>query len=251
MKILLTNDDGIQALGLRSLYRALAGAGRDVECIAPISEQSAVGHALTLSSPLRVKEFNGHGFSGRGVSGTPVDCVKLAIGALLDVAPEVVVSGINAGANVGVDVLYSGTVSAATEGALMGLPALAVSYDSFNPPDITEQAEWTARFVSRFDWDSLPEAVVLNLNFPDRPLAETRGLKVCPQTSVAYHDWYEKRVDPRGRDYYWLDGEIPKQKLTPDSDRAMLDAGFITLTPLRFEFTDLPTLEALGKLELD
>ena len=127
MRILLTNDDGIQAVGLRALYKALVAAGHEVHVVAPITEQSAVGHAITLSAPLRVKEFREENFFGLGVSGTPADCVKLAISTLLKEAPELVVSGINAGANVGVDIMYSGTVSAATEGALKGFPALAVS----------------------------------------------------------------------------------------------------------------------------
>jgi 5'-nucleotidase len=122
MKILLANDDGIQAVGLRALYFALVEAGHDVRVVAPVTEQSAVGHAVTLSMPLRVKDFKEDGFRGQGVYGTPVDCVKLALSTLLETPPDLVLSGINAGANVGVDILYSGTVSAATEGALMELP---------------------------------------------------------------------------------------------------------------------------------
>jgi len=247
MRILLTNDDGIQAPGLRALYGEFTRAGLDVRCVAPISEMSAVGHAITFAMPLRVKDFIENGFQGQGVSGTPADCVKLGISTLLDEKPDLVVSGINAGANVGVDILYSGTVSAATEGALMGYPALAVSMDSFHKHDLAEQAAWTARFIAGFDWQGLAERTVLNLNFPDRPLAETKGLKLCRQTPVPYNDWYERRDDPRNRPYYWLDGLIPPEKLDAASDRARLTEGWITLTPLRFDFTCDTTLEYLAQ----
>lgn len=249
MHILLTNDDGIQAPGLRALDLALREAGHEVSVVAPVSEQSAVGHAVTMAMPLRVKRFKENGFTGLGVNGTPVDCVKLGLTQLLDTAPDLVVSGINSGCNVGVDIIYSGTVSAATEGALMGLPALAVSLDDWNFTDASEQAAWAADFAGRMDWGALPEQCVLNLNFPNCPLAEAKPMRICRQTTAAYRDWYVARQDPRGRDYYWLEGEIPKEKVSPGTDRALLWEGHITLTPLRFNFTDtdlLPRLQALA-----
>jgi 5'-nucleotidase len=249
MKILLTNDDGIQAVGLRALYAALTARGHRVRVVAPVTEQSAVGHAVTLAMPLKVKQFHENGFRGQGVQGTPVDCVKLALSRLLDEPPDLVVSGINAGCNVGVDIIYSGTVSAATEGALMGFPALAVSLDNWTPGDLAEQAGWTADFVDRVDWAGLPRQCVLNLNFPDRPLAETMPLRICRQTTAGYEDWYDERTDPRGHKYYWLGGRIPEERVSPGTDRALLWAGHITLTPLRFNFTDdgaMGTLEAMG-----
>jgi len=248
MKILLTNDDGIQAVGLRALYHALRRAGHDVHVVAPVTEMSAVGHAVTLAAQLRVKIFDETGFYGQGVSGTPADCVKLGLTTLLESPPEIVVSGINAGANVGVDILYSGTVSAATEGALMGLPALAVSFDNFSPTDLASQGDYVAAFVSRVGWGALPRHCVLNLNFPDRAMDRVAGLKVCPQTRIPYKDWYEERIDPRGRKYYWLTGAIPPEEVSPGQDRALLTAGYLTLTPLRFDFTDHETLESLSGL---
>jgi 5'-nucleotidase len=245
MDIILTNDDGIWAVGLRSLYRKLTEAGHSVHVVAPLTEQSSVGHAVTLSSPLRVKHVNDGSFRGYGVSGTPVDCVKIALGTVLSFEPQLLVSGINAGANVGVDILYSGTVAAATEAALAGIPALAVSYDDFRPSDLDEQAAFAAEFVARQDWRSLPQRRVLNLNFPRGTVAESRGLKLCPQTRAAYEDWYEERIDPRGSPYYWLCGEILPQNLEPDSDRALLSQGYITLTPLTFEFTDHELMRSL------
>ncbi len=245
MNILLTNDDGIQAPGLRAIYRALVEAGHAVHVVAPATEQSAVGHAVTIAMPLTVKEFHEDGFEGLAVTGTPVDCVKLGLNELLPCTPELVVSGINAGANVGVDILYSGTVSAATEGALAGRPSLAVSYDGFNPGDLAGQARYATELVSRLDWQDIPARCVLNLNFPARPMEETLELRLCPQTVAVYRDRYVKRTDPRGRPYYWLSGEIPPETVAPDSDRALLTAGHVTLTPLRFDFTDHRFLETL------
>lgn len=246
MKILLTNDDGIQAVGLRGLYHALVKAGHSVDVFAPVTEQSAVGHAVTLFMPIRVKEFREDGFVGRGVYGTPVDCVKLGLSTLLDEMPDLVLSGINSGANVGVDILYSGTVSAATEGALMHVPSMAVSLDNFNPEDVSGQAEYCVDLLPKIPWDKLSEKCVVNLNFPNCPIEEAKGLRLCPHTRASYRDWYDVREDPRGRTYYWLNGEIPKERLSADRDRALLSDKYITMTPLHFDFTDRETLDVLG-----
>ncbi|WP_319466696.1 5'/3'-nucleotidase SurE [uncultured Pseudodesulfovibrio sp.] len=245
MNILLANDDGIQAVGLRALYFALIEAGHTVEVVAPVTEQSAVGHAVTLSMPVRVKEFRENGFVGRGVYGTPVDCVKLGLSTLLDEKPDLVLSGINAGANVGVDILYSGTVSAATEGALMEIPAMAVSMDDFNPVDLSGQARYCADLLPKVPWDKLPRKCVLNLNFPKGAVEDAGGMVLCPHTRASYEDWYDTRQDPRGRPYYWLDGAIPPERISPDRDRALLTEGHITLTPLHFDFTDRAAMDIL------
>ncbi len=237
MDILLTNDDGINAVGLRALYDVFRDAGYTVHVVAPVTEQSAVGHAITLFSPLRVVEVREVGFEGLGVVGTPADCVKLAVHHLLPRRPDLLVSGINAGANVGVDVLYSGTVSAATEGALAGIHALAVSVDDFRPVDLAAQAAWTVRFIADFPWSSVPPLTVFNLNFPAGSLPEPARVHVCPQTSATYRDWYIERADPRGRPYYWLGGVIPEELVQPGTDRALLSQGCITLTPLTFDLT--------------
>ncbi|PTN38508.1 5'/3'-nucleotidase SurE [Desulfonatronum sp. SC1] len=247
MDILLTNDDGIYALGLRAMYRALLRAGHTVHVVAPLTEQSAVGHAITLSLPLKIKHLREPDFQGVGVTGTPVDCAKLALSSLLDEPPDVLISGINNGANVGVDILYSGTVSAATEGALAGLPSLAVSMDNFHPANLDDQADYTVRLVQDMDWAALPSRCLLNLNFPDRDLRETLGLRCCPQTQAVYHDRHDHRVDPRGVGYYWLHGEIPAGEVGQDTDRGLLTQGYITLTPLRFDFTDYETMDRLQR----
>lgn len=246
MRILLTNDDGIHAVGIRDFFTALTAAGHEVHVVAPISEQSAVGHAITIAMPLRVKEFRENGFHGLAVTGTPADCVKLALTTLMPEPPDVVVSGINAGPNVGVDILYSGTVSAATEGALMGFPAVAVSAEGFDPVSMTDRGDYAAAFISGRPWEVAPPRCVLNLNFPDRPVSQAKGLKICEPTQAVFRDWYVTRQDPRGRDYHWLTGVIPKEALRPDSDRALLNEGYITLSPLRFDFTDHETMERLA-----
>lgn len=247
MRILLTNDDGVHACGLRAMFTALTAAGHQVRVVAPLTEQSAVGHAVTMSVPLKARPIKENGFSGLGVTGTPVDCVKLGLTTLLaaEEPMDLVVSGINAGANVGVDILYSGTVAAATEAALMDCPALAVSMDDFAPRDLSAQAGFAADLVGRIPWGSLPPQCMLNLNFPAHPWAEVKGMRLCPQTSAAYNDWYVARQDPRGNAYYWLEGVIPRERVAPGTDRALLWEGFITLTPLRFDFTDRATLGAL------
>lgn len=247
MRILLTNDDGIQAVGLRAMHRALVAAGHEVRVVAPVTEQSAVGHAITLSAPLRVKEYRDGDYCGQGVTGTPADCVKLALSTLVQERPDVVVSGINSGANVGVDLLYSGTVSAATEGAFMGFPALAVSVDDFNPVDLSGQARYAAELLGRLPLDVLPPKCVLNLNFPKRPVEEILGLRLCPHTRVAYEDWFEERRDPRGRPYYWMCGELKTERISQGRDRRLLTEGWATLTPLKFDFTDHETLALLER----
>ncbi len=245
MNILLTNDDGIQAVGLRALYHGLKRAGMNVQVVAPVAEQSAVGHAVSLSSPLRVKKFEEDGFTGLGVYGTPVDCVKLGLTTLLKDKPDIVVSGINNGANVGVDILYSGTVSAATEGALMGFPALAASYDSFNPEELTDQGDYCAEILTKIPWAKLGEKTVINLNFPAIPVKKAKSLKICRHTRVSWQDWYEERKDPRGGPYYWLDGVMPKEKISSGTDRDLLTKGHITMTPLHFDFTDREAIVTL------
>ena len=245
MRIALTNDDGIHAVGLRAIYHALLAAGHQVDVVAPMTEQSAVGHAITILGPLRVRRIKACDFTGFGIYGTPADCVKLGIGELLPHRPDLVVSGINAGANVGPDVLYSGTVAAATEAAHLGFKALAVSYDAFKFDDLSEHAAYAVSIIEKLPWPELPERRVVSLNLPDVPMSACKGLAICPQTTAVWRDWYHRREDPRGTPYWWLDGNIPPEKVNPGSDRALLSEGWATLTPLRFDFTDTACLEYL------
>ncbi|MDR0827616.1 MAG: 5'/3'-nucleotidase SurE [Desulfovibrio sp.] len=250
MKAVLTNDDGIHAVGLRAIYKALRERGHEVRVVAPMAEQSAVGHSITILSPLRATQIREPDFSGYGVFGTPTDCVKLGLAELLEgFTPDIIVSGINAGANVGPDILYSGTVAAATEAACLGFSALAVSYDSFRPGDISEHAAYAVSIMERIPWKMIPPRRIMNLNMPNLPVAEFKGVAICPQTTAVWRDWHYKREDPRGRPYWWLDGSIPEENVLPGSDKGMLNSGWATLTPLKFDFTDVETIEKLRSLE--
>ncbi len=248
MRILLSNDDGIHAPGLRTLYAALREAGHEVRVVAPISEQSGVSSSVTLTMPLRVREVVDGGFSGTGVYGSPADCVKLALAELLPEKPDVVVAGINAGGNTGVDVIYSGTVAAALEGALSGCCSIAVSYDAFRFDDISGQARHAAELIGAVDWERIPQRRVLNLNYPHCPLSETRGVRVCAPAQAPWEDRYEERRDLRGFPYWWISGYMSADAIAPDSDRALLNQGYITLSPLRFDFADPATQQTLEGL---
>lgn len=250
MNILLTNDDGIHAPGLRQIYSALLKAGHQVRVVAPLTEQSAVGHAITLSSPLRMFELNEPGFSGVAVNSTPADCVKFALSVIFqDTRPDLVFSGINAGPNVGPDVIYSGTVAAATEAAHSGCRALALSFNSRRLPDISRYADFAVDLAGRVNWSGLAPRTVLNLNFPNLPFEQCKGLRVCPQTKAVWKDSYQQRLDPEGRPYWWISGAIPPEDVAPDTDYALLNAGFITLTPLLFDLTSQTALSLLRGLE--
>ena len=238
MNILLTNDDGVYAPGLRAMHKALVEAGHRVTVVAPMNEQSGVSSSVTLIMPLRVRPIEEPGFKGTGVFGSPADCVKLALANLMPEKPDLVVSGINAGGNTGVDVIYSGTVAAALEGALSGCAALAVSYDSFRLPDISQHAAHAVALAARINWQALPARRVLNLNYPNRPLAEAKELMVCPPAQAPWEDKYEERKDLRGFPYWWVSGYMSADAVGMQSDRGLLNQGHITLSPLRFDFSD-------------
>ncbi len=245
MNILLTNDDGIYAVGLRAIYTALCELGHNVYVVAPMTEQSAVGHALTVFQPLRIKEVSEVGFNGLGVYGTPSDCVKLALSSLLPKRPDIVISGINSGANVGPDILYSGTVAAATEGAHSGLYSVALSYDNLHPTVLLDQARHAAKLIQDFDWQSMPARCVLNINYPHIDFSQNKGVCVCPQTTALWKDTYEECFNPRGDRYWWIKGEIRKEDVEDGTDKDMLSKGYITLTPLHFDFTHKQYLQSL------
>ena len=207
MRILLTNDDGIYAPGLMALYEALR-AEHHLDIVAPETEMSAVGHAITLTSPLRVREIAKEGaLFGHAVSGTPADCVKIAIQELLPLAPEIVLSGINLGANVGVNVLYSGTVSAATEGAFLGIPSAAISLATHQQPDFRFAAEFAKEVIAFMVKSGLREGTALNVNVPALPPDQIKGISITRQGTSRFVERYERRSDPRGNVYYWLMGE--------------------------------------------
>lgn len=251
MRILLSNDDGIHADGLRAMYTALCEAGHTVHVYAPATEQSAASSKLTLSTPLRITTVKDGDFVGKAVSGTPADCVQIAL-AVDDFLPDMVVSGINAGPNIGIDVFYSGTVAAALEGAMAGIPALALSRRMHGKDDPLAVARHAAGLLPLIPWDKTMGRVI-NVNYPIASPAESKGLRVCPISPTHWKPGYDRRLDPRGRPYYWFsvgDNRFALPESERNSDVALLDEGFITLTPLHFDVTDAPLVKALGEVSL-
>lgn len=245
MKILLTNDDGIYAKGLLALYNELS-RDFDVDIVAPESEMSAVGHAITLSSPLRVRKvYRNDSFFGYGVTGTPADCVKIAVQELLDTRPDIIISGINRGANVGVNVLYSGTVSAATEGAFFGIKSAAISLSLCQDPDYNFAARFSRVVISYMDQNNLRKGVALNVNIPALSAERIRGVALTRQGLGRFKESFERRVDPRGNVYYWLLGETPLEENAPDTDANALKNDMITITPVSYDLTSKEELNRL------
>ncbi len=245
MKILLTNDDGIYAKGIEVLYLALIEE-HEVTVVAPETEQSAVGHAITWLDPLRVKKVQRNGFFfGYACSGTPADCVKIAVTELMTSPPDMVVSGVNMGANVGVNVIYSGTVSAATEAALMGIPSVAVSIDAFKPVDFTAVTEFIPKLLRIMRKEGLPPGISLNVNIPNVPSAQVRGVRITRQGNMKSLERYDRRVDPRSHVYYWLTNTAVVRDHDPSCDSAALAEQYISITPIHHDLTDYETLEVL------
>lgn len=246
MRFLLTNDDGIYARGLSALYDELS---QEADCliVAPEIEQSAVGHAITLFRPLMVRRATktGH-FLGYAVCGTPADCVKIGITELSDKPVDLVVSGINRGGNAGINVLYSGTVSAATEAAIMGIPSMAVSLDTHKEADFTYAARF-ARKMTRLILNNkeLLKGSAINVNVPCLPREKIKGTVVVRQSQKNIIEFFEKRVDPRENIYYWFTGAPQAADEPKETDVGALADGFITITPIQF---DLTRHELLNKL---
>lgn len=248
MRILISNDDGVYAQGVRVLANTLHTQGHKVTVVCPDRERSATGHALTLHKPLRVEEIKGlfePGLPVWATNGTPSDCVKLALDALLGERPDLVVSGINRGPNLGSDVLYSGTVSAAMEGAMEGLASIAVSLASYTLEEYQPAAEFIGRFVNGLGERPFKDVFLLNVNVPPLPGSDIAGIRVCRLGLRRYRDLFEKRVDPRGRTYYWLAGEVIEGGEEPDTDVAAICNNYISLTPLKYNLTYEPALPAL------
>ena len=250
--ILLCNDDGFNADGLRTLYRELSKED-EVIIVAPETEQSAMGHAITLTQPLKVRKVEEEGrFMGYAVNGTPADCVKLAIAVLLDEPPRLVVSGINLGCNLGICALYSGTVSAATEAMFMGVPSIAVSLDTYENPDFNPAANFTRKLISRVLEMGLPKGVVLNVTVPPVPESEIAGVAVTRQGRSRVVESFDQRVDPRNNTYYWMTGEMRFDEVEEGVDCVMVGKNYISVTPIHFDLTHYSSIEVIKdwKLEL-
>ncbi len=243
MQILLSNDDGYQAPGLRALHAALSGIA-DTVVVAPDRDRSGASNSLTLEQPIRAREVE-NGFIR--VEGTPTDCVHLAITGLLEQEPDMVVSGINAGANMGDDVLYSGTVAAATEGRFLGYPAIAVSNVSHTPRHLDTAARVVLELVERLRACPIPPDSILNVNVPDLPYAQLQGLRA---TRLGHRHKAEpviKAEDPRGRPIYWVGTAGAEQDAGPGTDFYAVRNGFVSITPLQVDLTRHQALPALAQ----
>jgi 5'-nucleotidase len=240
VRILLTNDDGVYAPGLRALRTELQKLG-EVVVVAPATEQSAVGHSITLLTPLVVQEVQDERgqFMGWAVEGRPADCVKLALSELLPDPPDVIVSGLNAGSNAGINVLYSGTVAAAIEGAFYRRTSIAVSleYTKPKPLDFPRAADLARRVIAQILEQKPADGTLFNVNIPSFDKGPVRGVRTTPQNVVPYVETFDRRRDPRGRVYFWSKPDFHCPEPHPDSDVTALAEGYITVTPLQFNLT--------------
>lgn len=247
MRILLSNDDGILAPGILAMYQALTDDGQnDVTVVAPETVQSASAHSITIRHPLLCRTVHvAGGFRGTSVEGSPADCVKLAVRALLPEKPDLVVSGINAGANVGVHVLYSGTVAAAAEGAILGCPAVAVSLDFADELDFDRAGRIARRVIDYLVGRGLHAGKLYNVNIPALKPGWPRGIRSARQSDQSLRERFEKRQDPNGRVYYWLEGGFGDPQDEAGTDLRAITEGFVAVTPLHFDLTHRPDLEVM------
>ncbi|MFO7261558.1 MAG: 5'/3'-nucleotidase SurE [bacterium] len=247
MQILVTNDDGYLASGLRTLVRAASRLGT-VHVVAPDREQSATSHSLTLHYPLRVRTTED---GMRVVDGTPTDCVMLAVGDILGQRPDVVLSGVNHGANLGDDVLYSGTVAAAMEATILGIPAVAISYAGRDVERIPEWEDVLVRLLEQLIVrDDFPPETLLNVNLPPVGPDRVAGVRVTTLGRRAYVESLTRAKDPSGREYYWIGGGESRWWGGPDSDFRAVHSGYVSVTPLHLDLTNYRLLEGIARWDL-
>lgn len=246
MRILISNDDGIRAAGIQALEAALAPLG-DVWVVAPDREQSASSHSLSLHRPLRVEQLDARHFA---VDGTPTDAINLAINGIMRERPDLVVSGINHGGNLGDDITYSGTVSAAMEGSLLGIPSVAVSLVTREAADFGAAAAFSARLALELSERSVPRDTLLNVNVPALPAEQLRGYVITRQGKRRYGEALVEHLDPRGRKYYWIGGDDLGFVPAEGTDCTAVAGGYISITPLHLDLTNYASIAELSTLAL-
>ena len=247
MRVLLTNDDGIHAPGLAAMEKRLRVLG-DLTVAAPSTEQSGVGHAITFLTPLTAKEvFDGDQPRGWAVDGSPADSVKLGVAEFCPTRPSLVVSGINGWLNAGINVLYSGTVAAAVEGAFFGITSIAVSLEWDDHANFARAAEIALDVIRELLASDPPAGSLFNVNIPTAALTGTPEVRVVPMSIARYGEAFERRIDPRGRSYYWATNDPPPPPSPLESDITALAAGAVTVTPLHFDLTRREMLPDLAK----
>lgn len=244
--ILVSNDDGIHSEGIKALVRALKRVG-EVFTVAPDRERSAASHSLTLHRPLRVEKIGPNAYA---IDGTPTDCINLAVNGILKKRPDLVVSGINKGGNLGDDVTYSGTVSAAMEGTLLGIPSFAISLVSISREnfDFKNAARFAARLARFILKNRLPKDTLLNINVPD--VDDIKGYRITKQGKRLYGDAIVEKVDPRGKKYYWIGGDILKWEGGEDTDFKAITSNFISITPVHLDMTNYASFKELHKWKI-
>lgn len=247
LHILVSNDDGIDAPGIYALVQEMKKIGT-VTVVAPDKQQSAVGHAITMNYPLRVKEFKKNGkFFGYAVQGTPADCVKLAVRAILKHEPDLVVSGVNHGSNTAISIIYSGTVSAATEGTILGIPSIAVSLTTYAPADFKYPAQIARKLALLVAKKGLPPGTLLNVNVPPLKPKEIQGILITRQGKAVWNDTFDHRRDPNNREYYWLTGGLEAVDTELEFDEAAVRGRYISITPIHYDLTDYKMFEAMKR----
>lgn len=238
MNILVTNDDGINAKGIKALVEALSGLGK-IYVVAPDSQKSACGHGITIHEPVMVKEVSFKGAEKAwAVSGTPADCVKLGVTMLVSDTIDMLFSGVNQGGNMGTDVLYSGTVSGAIEGILLGIPSVAVSYDTNNGDDFEPSKKISRTVCKKMATKELERETLINVNVPNIPEEQIKGVQITKLGIREYTESFQERKDPRGRLYYWYSG-LPKNIYSEEETDVMaIENGYISITPIHFDLTN-------------
>lgn len=248
MNILVTNDDGIMSPGIILLAETLSEE-HEVLVVAPDVERSATGHAITIRTPLWAKEVKvGNRNIGYAINGTPADCVKLGLLAISDRKIDLVISGVNKGQNMGIDVLYAGTVSGALEGAVTDTPSIAVSSSDWSNPEYETAARFMVNFLKIYDVSKMPDFTALNINVPSVKYEELKGWKVTRQSRRRYKDYFEKRKDPYGNNYYWIFGEVVEDECSTDCDFNAVKSNFVSITPLHAIMTDKEYFEELKEI---
>ncbi len=250
--ILITNDDGIMAPGIRNLVAFMREIG-DVVVVAPDKGQSGMGHAVTITHPLRLEKVDVDGDHQEfSCSGTPVDCVKLAVNKVLHRKPDVLVSGINHGSNSSINVIYSGTMSAAIEGAMEGIPSIGFSLLDYSlDADFVSAKSYIQSIVRNVLAHGLPKGNCLNVNIPAVKTKQIKGVKVCRQADANWVEEFDHRKDPRGKDYYWLTGKFELFENSDETDEWALANNYISVVPVQFDFTAYPMIEKLKNWNFD
>ncbi len=245
LRVLICNDDGINAEGIFALAQEIKKIA-EVTVVAPDKQQSAVGHAITVNNPLRAVPFHkNNDFFGYAVEGTPADCVKLGVRFLMKEKPDLVMSGINHGSNTAINIIYSGTVSAATEGMILGIPSIAISLTAYQNLDFTYAAKFSARLALLVAEKGLPARTLLNVNIPNVPEDQIKGVMITKQGISVWEDRFDVRRDPANREYFWLTGQMDVLDTDLDTDQIAIKNNYVSITPVRYDLTDRQMLETM------